>query len=128
MGRKMHEMAVTVIVDNAEETGRITLEAENGVGNEPVPETEWEPFVDREIRAAVDDPDQGMAIVTWQWSKSLDGSTYTAIVGQTTNTYTPVKGDLGYYLRVTATYTDTYSGQQYPDDPDTTHDERVVVE
>ena len=127
-GRKMDEMAVTVIVDNAEETGRITLEAENGVGNEPVPETEWEPFVGKEIMAAVDDPDQGVAIVTWQWSKSVSGDDddFTAIEGATTATYRPGDGDEGDFLRVTATYTDTYSGQQYPDNPNTMHDERAV--
>ena len=129
-GRKMDEMAVTVIVDNQEETGRITLEAENRVGNEPVAEAEWEPFVDKEIIAAVDDPDQGVAVVTWQWSKSHTGGddSFVVIPGETTATYTPSSEseDEGYYLRVTATYLDTYSGQEYPDDPDTTHDERVV--
>ena len=127
-GRKMDEMAVTVIVDNAEETGRITLEAENGVGNEPVTEAEWEPFVGKEIIAAVDDPDQGVAIVTWQWSESASGvdNDFTAIEGATTYTYTPGGDDEGDFLRVTATYTDTYSGQEYPDSPDTTHDERVL--
>ena len=127
-GRKMDEMAVTVIVDNVEETGRMTLEAENGEGNEPVTETEWEPFVGKEIMAAVDDPDKGVAIVTWQWSKSArgDDDDFTAIEGATTAAYRPVDGDEGAFLRVTATYTDTYSGQQYPDYPDTMHDERVV--
>ena len=127
-GRKMDEMAVTVIVDNVEETGRMTLEAENRVGNEPVTETEWEPFVGKEIMAAVDDPDKGVAIVTWQWSKSASGDDddFMAIGGATTATYRPGDDDEGDFLRVTATYTDTYSGQQYPDNPDTTHDERVV--
>ena len=126
--RKMDEMAVTVIVDNAEETGRITLETENGVGNEPVLEMEWEPFVDKNIIAAVDDPDQGLAIVTWQWSKSNTGNDddFAAMPGATTATYTPTGNDEGDFLRVTATYLDAFSGQMYPDDPDTTHDERVV--
>ena len=127
-GRKMDEMEVTVIVENQEETGRIILEEENGVGNEPVAEAEWEPFTDKMVTAAVDDPDQGVAIVTWQWSKSTTGAddSFVVIPGETTASYEPTGEDLGAFLRVTATYIDTYSEQEHPDNPDTTHDERVV--
>ena len=129
-GRKMDEMAVTVIVENQEETGRITLEAENGMGNEPVPGAAWEPFVGKKVMAVVDDPDQGIAIVTWQWSKSTTGTedSFVVIPGETTSSYTASSADEGDFLRVTATYIDAYSGQKYADDPDTTRDERVLVD
>ena len=128
--RKMDEWSVTVIVENAEETGQITLEAQNGSGTGPVPEAQWEPFVDKMVTAAVDDPDEGVAIVTWQWSRSETGldDSYKSIPSQTTANYTPSNADLGFFLRVTATYTDTYSGQEYADDPDTMWDERVIEE
>jgi len=51
------------------------------------------------------------ATASYQWSRSTtSGGTYTAISGATTNTYTPVVGDLTYYLKVTATGTGSYTG------------------
>jgi PKD repeat protein len=51
------------------------------------------------------------ATATYQWQRSLtSGGTYTAISGATTDTYTPVAGDVGYYLRVIATGSGSYTG------------------
>ena len=69
----------------------------------------------------VEDPDNGLAIVTWQWERSETGvgETWMVIPGATTDTFTPrednkatedtVEDDNGYYLRATATYTDITS-------------------
>ena len=43
---------------------------------------------------------------TWQWAKSSDGNTDWANVGTNSLSYTTVEGDVGSYLRATASYTD----------------------
>ena len=66
------------------------------------------------------EPYQGVHIVTWQWSRAETDAADTIfeeIAGATTNRYTPRDMDRGYYLRVTATYTDPHS---VADDADTT--------
>ena len=107
---------ITIFVDNEPEQGMTTLSVE-------------QPFIGTEIIAMVEDPDGGVAVVTWQWSKSSSnapGATFTVIHGATASTYIPELADDGDYLRVTATYIDTTSD---PDDPDTgTRDERVQKE
>jgi Glycine-rich domain/Archaeal Type IV pilin, N-terminal/IPT/TIG domain len=51
------------------------------------------------------------ATATYQWQRSLtSGGTYTAISGATSSTYTPVAGDIDYYIEVVATGTGSYSG------------------
>ena len=118
-----HERPVTVFVDNVYEPGELELSTEAPLVDEKI-----DPIVGKEITAAVVDPDEGEAIVTWQWLHQMlpaaDPPTYDAILGATSNTYTPVEADLGRYLRVVATYTDTTS---CVDDPDTAHDERVQL-
>ena len=59
----------------------------------------------------VDDPDNGLAVVTWQWLKSLTGAedSFTVIPGATSGTYTPVDDDNGHFLMVRVTYTDMTS-------------------
>ena len=92
-------------------------------------------FLDEMLVAEVQDPDdkggdlgephQGVHIVSWQWSRSLTEAPredFVDIGGATTNRYTSIDGDRGYYLRVTATYTDPHSA---PDDPETMADERI---
>ena len=117
------ERPVTVFVDNVYEPGKLDLSSE-----EPRVEGKLDPIVGQEITAAVVDPDEGVAIVTWQWLRQVlpatGPQTYVAILGATSDTYTPGEDDLARYLRVVATYTDTTS---CVDDPDTSHDERVQV-
>ena len=92
-------------------------------------------FLDEMLVAEVQDPDdkggdlgephQGVHIVSWQWSRSLTEAPpgdFVDIDGATTNRYTSIDGDRGYYLRVTATYTDPHSAA---DDPETMADERI---
>ena len=94
-------------------------------------------YLNEMLVAEVQDPDdkggdlgepyQGVHIVTWQWSK-WDGNgeeNFEDIAGATTNRYTPVDGDRGYYLRATATYTDPHSAA---DDADTDTDERIAAD
>ena len=65
------------------------------------------PVVGAELTATLSDPDGGVTDVTWQWAKSLDGTTSWAdIAGATSMSYTPTSIDAAYYLRATATYTD----------------------
>jgi len=52
------------------------------------------------------------ATATYQWKISATaGGTYADIAGATTNKYTPVAGDAGKFIKVTATGTGTYTGE-----------------
>ena len=71
--------AITIFVDNVPEQGMTTLSVE-------------QPYIGTEIMAMVEDPDGGVAVVTWQWSKSSSNApdaTFTVIPGATASTYTP---------------------------------------
>ena len=107
---------ITIFVDNVPEQGKATLSVE-------------QPYIGTEIMAMVEDPDGGVGVVTWQWSKSRNNAPndiFTVIQGATASTYIPEKPNDGDYLRVTATYIDTTSAM---DDPETaTRDERVQKE
>ena len=84
---------VTVLVTDVEEEGTVTLSAAT-------------PRVGEALTAAVADADGGVTGVGWVWERSEDRSTWTAIDGATSDTYTPVADDEGHFLRVTASYTD----------------------
>ena len=93
-GGEMKEIAVIVMVTNANENGTVTL----------MPAS---PIVGTEISAALTDPDMMVTGTTWQWSRSMTmGGTYEDIDMATSMTYTPVAADVGYYLRATVMYTD----------------------
>ena len=95
IGTDTHD--VTVMVTNEEEAGMVSLSS-------------MTPVVGTELTATLTDPDMVMDdTVMWQWSKSMsmDGD-FTDIDEATMMSYTPVEDDNGYYLRVTATYTDGY--------------------
>ena len=114
--------SLTIFVDNVGEKGKATLSEDQPLTNNPV-------------TAAVEDPDNGVAVVTWQWQRATSAAAmWEVIPGATTATYTPVEldnkktedrneSDDGYYLRAIATYTDITSNE---DDPATvTRDERT---
>ena len=66
-----------------------------------------EPMVGTAVTAMLTDPDEVVeGSVEWQWSrdKAADG-TFTHISAEMAS-YTPVATDVGYYLKITATYTD----------------------
>ena len=64
------------------------------------------PEVGTEITATLTDPDGGVAGETWQWQRSADGVTWTAIDGASTASYTPVESDVGMMLRANVSYSD----------------------
>ena len=84
---------VTVTVTNVDEAGTVTLSTN-------------EPSARAEITAALTDPDEGVTGAVWQWEKSSDGNTDWADIGNSSPSYTPVDGDVGYHLRARASYTD----------------------
>ena len=111
--------SITIFADNVAEKGGATMSPD-------------QPLTGNDVTAAVEDPDNGVAIVTWQWQRATstdpaaDDLEWDVIPGATTATYTPVEAeddkteriesDDGYYLRAIVTYTDVTSDV---DDPDT---------
>ena len=91
-------LPVTITVANVDEDGTVTLSSD-------------QPQTGTALTATLSDPDGTVSGAAWVWESSADGNTgWTAVTGATstvtTSSYTPVAGDLGRYLRVTATYTD----------------------
>ena len=72
-----------------------------------------QPDIGIDVTALLTDPDGGVTGLTWQWARSLDGSTgWTDIPGAASATYRPVQADAGTYLRATASYTDAQASGQ----------------
>ena len=88
-----NSIAITIIVANEEEDGTLTL-------------SPAEPRVDSALTANLSDPDGGISNVTWKWERSRDGNSWSDIAGAVSRSYMPLTGDLGYFLQVTASYTD----------------------
>ena len=121
-GAGVGSIDVRVVVGNVEEAGKVVF-TEGGTG-----------YLNEEVIAEVQDPDdhggdlgepyQGVHIVSWQWSRSqTETGEFVNIDDETTNRYTPDEDDRGYYLRMTATYTDPFSQDDVVDDEAV--DERV---
>ena len=101
-------VTVNIKVRNVNEPGEVTL-------------SQSPPQVDTPLVATLDDPDGDFVSSTaWKWEISTNQGDWTAIAGATTASYTPVSGDVGKYLRVTASYTDGHgankTAQAAPDD------------
>ena len=75
------------------------------------------PRIGTVVKATLTDPDglegagsgaaASLGALSWQWSRSSEGSTWTSFdVGQDGNSYTPTGDDEGMWLKVTAVYTD----------------------
>ena len=99
-GGEMAMQEVTVMVDNVEERGTVTLSPESPVVGSPV-------------TATLTDSDGGITGLSWTWETSSDMATWSAATGTVTNegttsTYTSVDDDVDDYLRATASYTDGY--------------------
>ena len=106
--RQTGTKAVTVNVTNVDEAGMVELSA-----LQPAPGVEF--------TAMLTDPDNGEADLsneaTWQWARSRSKSSgFSDIDKAAMSSYTPKDGDQGYYLRVTATYTDGHSAAGTKDD------------
>ena len=105
---------VTVTVTDEEELGTITLP--NLQPKETIPQvatlTDPDGGVGDAIPLATDGTENNLTAETttrWQWARSTNKSTWTNIEMATSSSYTPVKDDVGSYLRVTATYQDRRS-------------------
>ncbi len=89
------EVPVTITVTNVEEEGTVTLSS-------------VQPQVDTALTATLTDPDVVSGAPTWRWTiaGSATGAFNNVSTGGTSASYTPVAGDVGKYLKVTASYTD----------------------
>ena len=99
---EMDLVDVTITVTNEEETGEVTLWA----GTDALT---MAPQVGDTITGAVMDPDGGVTGETWQWAKTMTPdmmASWMDIEGETNAAYMVAADDVGYYLRVMATYTD----------------------
>ena len=91
-------ITVTIEVLNVDEPGVVTL-------------SQLQPQVDTAVTASLDDPDM-VSVLTWKWEISSDNTNWAAITGGTTASYTPVSGDVGKFLRVTASYADGHGANK----------------
>ena len=103
-GRTTTDQGVSVNVTNKEEDGSVSL-------------NNLQPQV-RELLTATlsdpDDPDDSLSVgtQTWQWSwSSSRNSGYEPIDGANADTYRPLKGDTGMYLRAAVTYVDGHGAK-----------------
>ncbi len=87
--------AVTVTVTNVDEDGDVVLSS-------------VQPEVGTPYTVTVDDPDGGVSNLVWLWEISSDGTTWNAIDGAESDSYTPVNDDEGSYLRITVNYDDAH--------------------
>ena len=94
-------VAVTVTVININEVGAVTFDV-------------TQPQVGRDLTAMLIDPDVVLSNITWTWERSAANTDpWTEITtgvssGGAQSSYTPVAIDGSQYLRVSATYTDSY--------------------
>ena len=86
-------ITVTITVTNVEEAGTVDLSS-------------VQPQVGTPLTTTLSDLDGGVTGTTWKWESSSDQTDWAAITGATEGRYSPVGGDVGNYLRVTASYTD----------------------
>ena len=86
---------VTIIVNNVDEAGTVTLSTTQPIEGTP-------------LTATLDDPDDVIpGSETWRWARSPNGySSWTTISGATADTYTPDAADVGRYLLAAVSYTD----------------------
>ena len=91
-----NSLEVSVTVSNVEEVGKVTLSS-------------VQPQVSSPLTASLSDPDVVTSAIIWSWHRSTSSSSWSAIGNATANSYTPVSGDVNYYLRATASYTDRFN-------------------
>ena len=88
-------VTVTINVTNIEEPGSVSLSAS-------------QPQLGVALTATLTDPDGGINGQIWQWARGDTASgTFANISGATSSSYSPVQDDVGKYLRLSVTYTDT---------------------
>ena len=127
-GAGVGKVKVWVTVTNSDELGKVVFtEGETAYLNEMLVAQVQDPD---DKGGDLGEPYEGVHIVTWQWSRSLEdddesGPPFLPIDGATENRYTPEDDDRGYYLRATATYTDPHSAADIADTMDI--DERITA-
>ena len=132
-GAGIGKVNVWLIVTNVDETGKVVFtDGETAYLNEMLVAEVQDPD---DKGGDLGEPYQGVHIVTWQWSRSEHEADptdpFVSIDGATTNRYTALDDDRGYYLRATATYTDPHSAMDIPPTEDETppgDDERITAE
>ena len=67
-----------------------------------------QPQVSRPLSASMSDEDDGVSGQRWQWARSEDRTTWTAIEGATSPRRSPAPEDEDLYLRATVTYSDKF--------------------
>ena len=92
-----HDVAVTVT--DVDEAGVVTMDRP-------------QPQVSRPLGASLLDEDEGVSIGGWQWARSRDRRAWADIEGATSPRRSPEPGDLGMYLRATATYSDKFGANK----------------
>ena len=93
-------VTVTINVTNIEEPGSVSLSAS-------------QPQLGVSLTATLTDPDGGITDQIWQWTRGDTASgTFANISGATSANYTPVQADVGKYLNVSVTYTDTLASSR----------------
>ena len=98
-GNMSRSLDVRVTVTNVDEGGSVNL---SSPGNEVK--------VGVQLTAQLDEGDEEV-VTGWQWSSGGSNTgPWTNISVATSNTYTPVDGDVGDYLRITVSYTDATFG------------------
>ena len=94
VSRSGGSLDVAVNVTNVDEAGSVSLD-------------DLQPQAGASVSVvSLSDPDGDTGETTWQWSRSMDEAEWEGIAGATSSTYTPKSGDVGYYLRATAEYSD----------------------
>ena len=101
--KRVGKKDVTVEVTNVEEGGSMRLSAV-----QPQAATGFYVIDEEDATGTqISDPDGITSSIKWQWSKSRSKTTGFRDIDKATNpAYTPKDTDNGYYLRVTASYTD----------------------
>ena len=84
---------VSIVVTNEDEEGGVTISSN-------------QPLVGNTLRATLHDPDDVVVIHFWNWSTSIDKRRWIDTGSGIGDSYTPDAGDVGRYLRATATYND----------------------
>ena len=109
---------VTVVVTDEEGPGTVTIFPVQGWVSAA---TETEPETQTRFTATLEDGDEPITNLSWQWSRSSSEE----IEGATSSSYIATEDDVGKNLRVTATYTDNRSTD--PMDPTKITEKRVTA-
>ena len=107
--RDSYEVDVTATDANGSAVTRVTVDVTNVGEPGRLVRSSPQPQVEAAFTVTLTDPDIVQS-TTWTWERSTrSGGGWQLVSGATAKSYTPVVGDIGYYLRATATYRDGYS-------------------